>query len=86
MSTNDAHDQGVCKMNTVNEQGPRLGKKKCNYFRMPLHYPRYTKAHYEMMPEWELDSLLADYGLSKVTGDVEYKRRFVMGAFLWPPH
>ncbi|KAE8696880.1 Gamma-tubulin isoform 1 [Hibiscus syriacus] len=55
----------------------------CGHFQMPLHYPKYTKAEYEAMPEWKLDCLLKDYGLS-VSGDVEQKRRFAMGAFLWP--
>ncbi|KAJ8464500.1 hypothetical protein OPV22_027052 [Ensete ventricosum] len=54
-------------------------------FRMPLHYPRYTRADYESMPEWKLDCLLREYGLP-VTGDVDYKRSFAMGAFLWPAH
>ncbi|XP_015693905.1 uncharacterized protein LOC102710130 [Oryza brachyantha] len=52
-------------------------------FQMPLHYPRYRKADYEAMPEWRVDCLLREYGLP-VAGDVEDKRRFAMGAFLWP--
>ncbi|GLJ18078.1 hypothetical protein SUGI_0319110 [Cryptomeria japonica] len=52
-------------------------------FRMPLHYPRYSKADYESMAEWELDILLRQYGLD-VRGDVEYKRQFAVDAFLWP--
>ncbi|KAK9015308.1 hypothetical protein V6N11_006422 [Hibiscus sabdariffa] len=55
----------------------------CGYFQIPLHYPKYTKADYEAMPEWKLDCLLTEYGLS-VSGDVEQKRNFAMGAFLWP--
>ncbi|KAK2983650.1 hypothetical protein RJ640_023184 [Escallonia rubra] len=51
-------------------------------FRMPLHYPRYSKSDYESMPEWKLDCLLLQYGLP-VTGSVEQKRKFAMGAFLW---
>ncbi|CAA0816610.1 Unknown protein [Striga hermonthica] len=51
-------------------------------FQMPLHYPRYTRVEYESMPEWKLDCLLAQYGLH-VGGDVEHKRKFAMGAFLW---
>ena len=51
-------------------------------FQMPLHYPRYTKAEYETMPEWKLNCLLAEYGLP-ATGDVNQKRKFAMGAFLW---
>ncbi|GJN40530.1 hypothetical protein PR202_gb29758 [Eleusine coracana subsp. coracana] len=53
-------------------------------FRMPLHYPRYKKADYEAMPEWRLDCLLREYGLPDVVGGVDDKRRFAMGAFLWP--
>lgn len=52
-------------------------------FRMPLHYPRYKKADYEAMPEWRVDCLLREYGLP-ADGDVDSKRRFAMGAFLWP--
>uniref|UniRef100_A0A0E0LC49 DUF7722 domain-containing protein n=1 Tax=Oryza punctata TaxID=4537 RepID=A0A0E0LC49_ORYPU len=52
-------------------------------FQMPLHYPRYKKADYEAMPEWRVDCLLREYGLP-VDGGVEDKRRFAMGAFLWP--
>ncbi|KAM3396671.1 hypothetical protein P3S68_000183 [Capsicum galapagoense] len=52
-------------------------------FQMPLHYPRYQKPDYETMPEWKLDCLLRQYGLP-VIGDVNHKRKFAMGAFLWP--
>ncbi|TKW36907.1 hypothetical protein SEVIR_1G012500v4 [Setaria viridis] len=52
-------------------------------FRMPLHYPRYKKADYEAMPEWHVDCLLREYGLP-ADGDLDSKRRFAMGAFLWP--
>ncbi|KAL3645727.1 hypothetical protein CASFOL_010907 [Castilleja foliolosa] len=52
-------------------------------FQMPLHYPRYKKPDYEKMPEWQIDSLLREYGLP-VAGDAHQKRRFAMGAFLWP--
>ncbi|EHA8591452.1 hypothetical protein COCNU_scaffold055464G000020 [Cocos nucifera] len=52
-------------------------------FRMPLHYPRYTRADYETMPEWKLDCLPSQYGLP-VLGNLEEKRSFAMGAFLWP--
>lgn len=57
------------------------GGERCG-FQMPLHYPRYTRAEYEVMAEWKLDCLLAQYGLH-VNGDVEHKRKFAMGAFLW---
>ncbi|XP_022866549.1 uncharacterized protein LOC111386318 [Olea europaea var. sylvestris] len=56
-------------------------RKRCG-FQMPLHYPKYTRAEYEAMPEWKVDCLLAKYGLP-VTGDVNQKRKFAMGAFLW---
>ncbi|KAJ9171481.1 hypothetical protein P3X46_014844 [Hevea brasiliensis] len=58
-------------------------KDRCGYFQMPLHYPRYTQAEYEAMPDWKLDCLLKEYGLP-ITGNVEHKRKFAMGAFLWP--
>ncbi|KAG1330353.1 hypothetical protein COCNU_02G003210 [Cocos nucifera] len=58
------------------------GKGRCGYFEMPLHYPRYTKAEYETMPEWKLDCLLREYGLP-VTGNLAHKRSFAMGAFIW---
>ncbi|CAN4096817.1 unnamed protein product [Withania somnifera] len=51
-------------------------------FQMPLHYPKYTKAEYESMPEWKLDFLLTQYGLP-THGDINHKRKFAMGAFLW---
>ncbi|WCJ26449.1 hypothetical protein M5689_008263 [Euphorbia peplus] len=52
-------------------------------FQMPLHYPRFKKSEYETMPEWKVDCLLQAYGLP-VAGDVNQKRKFAMGAFLWP--
>ncbi|KAG6493197.1 hypothetical protein ZIOFF_048174 [Zingiber officinale] len=46
-------------------------------FHMPLHYPRYTGADYESMPEWMLDRLLSDYGiLIDAAVDVDSKRRY----------
>lgn len=65
-----------------NGQQGRGCNEKCS-FQMPLHYPKYTKKDYENMPEWKLDCLLRQYGLP-VNGDVNYKRTFAMGAFLWP--
>ncbi|KAK2966480.1 hypothetical protein RJ640_019009 [Escallonia rubra] len=60
------------------------GEKCCrSSFQMPLHYPRYKRSDYETMPEWRLECLLKEYGLP-VTGDVEQKRSYAMGAFLWP--
>jgi hypothetical protein len=35
------------------------------------------------MPEWRVDCLLREYGLP-ADGDLDSKRRFAMGAFLWP--
>ncbi|KAF5733106.1 hypothetical protein HS088_TW17G00642 [Tripterygium wilfordii] len=57
--------------------------ERCEDFQMPLHYPRYTKEDYQAMSEWKLDCLLKEYGLP-VTGNVDNKRNFAMGAFLWP--
>jgi hypothetical protein len=51
-------------------------------FQMPLHYPRYTRENYEVMPEWQLDRLLSDYGLP-VQGTLHHKRSFAIGSFLW---
>ncbi|KAL3499259.1 hypothetical protein ACH5RR_038352 [Cinchona calisaya] len=51
---------------------------------MPLHYPRFNKADYEKMPEAQLDCLLNEYGLPVNIGDIIEKRKFAMGAFLWP--
>lgn len=58
-------------------------ERASGFFRVPLHYPRYTRKDYEDMPEWKLDRVLAEYGLS-ANGDLSYKREFAMGAFLWP--
>lgn len=52
-------------------------------FQMPLHYPRYKKVDYEKMEEWRLDMLLREYGLS-FNGNLDEKRAYAMGAFLWP--
>ncbi|KAK6918245.1 hypothetical protein RJ641_016667 [Dillenia turbinata] len=60
----------------------KYGSDYCRSFQMPLHYPRYSRADYEAMPEWKLDCLLTEYGLP-VNGDVEQKRKFAIGAFLW---
>ena len=72
---------------TANGQQQQQGhcrKDRCGgYFQMPVHYPRYTRADYEVMPEWQLDCLLRQYGLP-VIGDVDEKRRFAIGAFVWP--
>ncbi|PON71276.1 hypothetical protein PanWU01x14_074160 [Parasponia andersonii] len=63
--------------------GAANGQAGCGgQFQMPLHYPRYTRGDYETMPEWKIDCLLKQYGLP-ISGDVEQKRKFAMGAFLW---
>ncbi|KAI3458038.1 hypothetical protein Pfo_014701 [Paulownia fortunei] len=65
----------------------QVGKVRCGggYFQMPLHYPKYTAEDYKSMPEWKLDGLLSEYGLP-ATGTADQKRKFAMGAFLWPHH
>lgn len=72
------------------EKGPAVGQAEENRgggghgsFQMPVHYPRHKRADYETMPEWKLDFLLTQYGLP-VFGNLEEKRSFTMGAFLWP--
>ncbi|KAL1830329.1 hypothetical protein ACET3Z_008741 [Daucus carota] len=57
-------------------------KVVCEHFQMPVNYPRYTRPEYERMPEWKVNCLLAQYGLP-VSGDVDQKRKFAMGTFLW---
>ncbi|WOL01694.1 hypothetical protein Cni_G10411 [Canna indica] len=52
------------------------------FFRMPLHYPRYTRVQYEAMEEAQLDFLLKEYGLP-CNGDVAEKRKDAIGHFLW---
>ncbi|GAB4834525.1 hypothetical protein Ancab_032783 [Ancistrocladus abbreviatus] len=64
-------------------QGMSKSKQQNFCFQMPLHYPRYSKREYETMPEWKLDHLLMEYGLP-TGGDVDQKRKFAMGTFLWP--
>ncbi|KAI4302402.1 hypothetical protein MLD38_038151 [Melastoma candidum] len=61
-------------------------KSKCcaaSFFRVPLHYPKYRRQDYMTMPEWKLDGLLKEYGLS-TSGDLSSKQEFAMGMFLWP--
>ncbi|CAN4077611.1 unnamed protein product [Withania somnifera] len=76
-------------LNTTKIENPKSCFTSTTYtttgsnFQMPLHYPRYKKSDYETMPVWKLDCLLRQYGLP-VIGDVNYKRKFAMGAFLWP--
>merc|ERR1712151_388091 len=52
-------------------------------FQLPVHYPRYSKADYELMPEWKLDNLFQQYVLP-IRGDLTCKRNYAMGTFLWP--
>jgi hypothetical protein len=58
-------------------------KRRKYVFQLPLHYPRYNKKDYEVMEERQVDSLLREYGLP-IRGDLEQKRKYAMGAFLWP--
>lgn len=58
-------------------------KRRKHAFQMPLHYPRYGKKDYEVMEERQVDNLLREYGLP-IMGDLEQKRKYAMGAFLWP--
>ncbi|KAG9448394.1 hypothetical protein H6P81_014522 [Aristolochia fimbriata] len=77
-------ESGGCGQQQQQQQRQKQVKdESCSCFQMPLHYPRYTKADYETMPEWKLDCLLREYGLPLI-GDVNEKRKFAMGAFLWP--
>ncbi|KAJ6320251.1 hypothetical protein OIU76_005714 [Salix suchowensis] len=68
--------------NRCNGTNGKREKEQSGSFQMPVHYPRYTRANYETMPEWKIDCLLREYGLP-VTGDLEQKRKYAMGAFLW---
>ncbi|XP_074580537.1 uncharacterized protein LOC141836952 [Curcuma longa] len=63
-------------------QQKQLEQRSSSRFQMPLHYPRYSRADYETMPEWKLNCLLQEYGLPAI-GGVDDKRKFAMGAFLW---
>ncbi|KAL0297549.1 UNVERIFIED_CONTAM: hypothetical protein Sradi_6807000 [Sesamum radiatum] len=83
-STACATVNGGVRANGHHQQQPSsvMNTKGCG-FQMPLHYPRYKKSDYEKMPEWQLDCLLKEYGLP-VAGDVLQKRKFAIGAFLWP--
>ncbi|VVB09551.1 unnamed protein product [Arabis nemorensis] len=64
--------------------GDDKSQNRSSSFKIPLHYPRYTKSNYEKMPEWQLDQLLREYGLP-IIGDSYEKRKFAIGAFLWSP-
>lgn len=71
---------------TVQKVNLQAKENDVSTFQMPLHYPRYKKADYEKMEEWKVDMLLNQYGLDHhVKGTlVDTKRKFAMGAFLWP--
>lgn len=72
---------------TTDDQYSRINNEKkysISGFQMPLHYPRYRKADYEKMEEWKLDLLLQEYGLNFHGHNLEEKKKFAMGAFLWP--
>eukprot|EP00252_Welwitschia_mirabilis_P015051 TRINITY_DN33180_c0_g1_i1.p1 TRINITY_DN33180_c0_g1~~TRINITY_DN33180_c0_g1_i1.p1 ORF type:complete len:124 (-),score=19.26 TRINITY_DN33180_c0_g1_i1:207-578(-) len=58
-------------------------RNESTFFRMPLHYPRYTKGDYLQMPEWKLDALFKEYGLPS-SGDIHQKRQDAISTFLWP--
>ncbi|KAJ6290008.1 hypothetical protein OIU78_025844 [Salix suchowensis] len=83
-----SHKSRIIELRKDSEKN-RLGrmdgkkKKEAGCFQMPLHYPKYTMKDYQTMPEWQLDRLLADYGLP-VHDELAYKREFAIGAFLWP--
>ncbi|TKY61286.1 hypothetical protein E2542_SST11136 [Spatholobus suberectus] len=62
--------------------GANSHSEQRGHFQMPLHYPRYTQTDYETMLEWRLDCLLKEYGLP-IIGDLQQKRNFAIGAFLW---
>ncbi|EEF51309.1 conserved hypothetical protein [Ricinus communis] len=79
--SNTAHAVSGLRPNGHQKQENK--RDKCSCFQMPLHYPRFKKGDYETMPEWRLDCLLKEYGLP-IVGDVNQKRKFAMGAFLWP--
>ncbi|CAN0890821.1 hypothetical protein LINGRAHAP2_LOCUS16642 [Linum grandiflorum] len=61
----------------------KIGNVAATAFRMPVHYPRYSKKDYEAMEEWRLDLLFLQYGLC-FQGSLAEKRAYAIGAFLWP--
>ncbi|GMY36650.1 hypothetical protein FCV25MIE_31892 [Fagus crenata] len=74
-----------CHVKSLKVPNGGLPSKEMNPsgFQMPLHYPRYNKADYEKMEEWKVDLLLKQYGLN-FKGNLDEKRAYAMGAFLWP--
>ncbi|KAH7864766.1 hypothetical protein Vadar_033530 [Vaccinium darrowii] len=80
-TTTDLKPNGRQMMSANGTKSDNQKQVRCS-FQMPLHYPRFKKTDYETMPEWQLDSLLTEYGLP-IIGDLKQKREFAMGAFLW---
>ncbi|XP_050208739.1 uncharacterized protein LOC126659491 [Mercurialis annua] len=76
----------VVKFEPIKKTGINNSNNNCdkNKFKMPLHFPRYTKEDYEKMSEDEIDRILQDYGLFVNNGDLGYKKQFAIGAFVWP--
>lgn len=80
----EGYPSGEVKNKCLNNLKEVNDENTCSYeFQMPLHYPCYTKSDYEKMEEWKVELLLKEYGLS-FKGSLAEKRRFAMGAFLWP--
>ncbi|KAM6557657.1 hypothetical protein CsatB_004676 [Cannabis sativa] len=84
-------EENIGNHHNNNDDENKKKKKRNSDFEMPLHYPRYKKRDYEIMAEWKLDLLLTQYGLPTNLGDddddddnLNHKRKFAMGAFLWP--
>ncbi|CDP12122.1 unnamed protein product [Coffea canephora] len=87
-ATRNNYNSGLNMPNGYHQKNQSLGTRSsssnsCCAFQMPLHYPRFKKTDYEKMPEPQLDCLLKAYGLP-AAGDLNQKRKFAMGAFLWP--
>lgn len=76
-------EHGSCGVIDQSSKTHLSSKTTSSGFQMPLHYPRYSKADYQKMEEWKVDMLLGEYGLS-FQGNLDEKREYAMGAFLWP--
>ncbi|KAJ0255192.1 hypothetical protein HA466_0099840 [Hirschfeldia incana] len=76
------HHQDLEDQKNMMKMGKKTSQNQSNNFKIPIHYPKYTKSDYEKMPEWQLDQLLREYGLP-IIGDSNEKRKFVIGTFLW---
>ncbi|GLJ32163.1 hypothetical protein SUGI_0647550 [Cryptomeria japonica] len=78
-----------CKCPSESEEDIRRFREKLKespfqvFIRVPLHYPRFTKAEYEVMPEWRIELLLQEYGLP-LKGSLQDKRDSAISAFLFP--